>query len=347
MPNESICWEAVASRNTQADGAFVYAVRSTGIYCRPSCPSRRPSRDQVVFFSAPDAAEEAGYRACKRCQPQAATTDQVEWVQRACRLIEDRLDSSPTLAELGDQLNVSPHHLQKVFKRVMGISPREYAEACRVERLKAGLRDGANVTHAMLNAGYNSSSRLYDGAPIGMTPTAYRSGGQGMNIQYTITDSALGYLLVAATEKGVCAVSLGDSPEKLETDLLKEYPGAALHRDEAGLGEWVSAILSYLEGHQPNLALPIDVQATAFQRRVWQELQTIPYGSTRSYGEIAQGIGSPTASRAVARACATNPVALVIPCHRVVQANGDPGGYRWGVERKRELLAREKQAANA
>lgn len=349
-PDEDACWRAVLARDPRSDGAFVYAVRSTGIYCRPSCPARRPQREQVLFFAMPAAAERMGFRPCRRCRPQqAATPDpQVELVQRACRYIEAHSNEPLTLAGLGAQFHLSPHHLQRTFKRIMGITPRQYAEACRLNQLKAQLRAGEAVTGALYEAGFGSSSRLYERAParLGMTPATYRRGGQGVRIGYTIVDCPLGRLLVAATGHGVCAVSLGDSDADLVAALVHEYPAAAIERDDAGLSQWVSAILAYLNGQQPHLDLPLDVQATAFQWQVWEALRSIPYGSTRSYREIAQALGQPTAARAVARACATNPVALVIPCHRAVRQDGGLGGYRWGLERKRRLLEQERTTAS-
>ena len=346
-------WQAVMERDSHANGRFVYAVRSTGIYCNPSCPSRRPRREEVVFFPLPSAAEEAGFRACKRCRPpESAVADpQVELVQRACRYIEQHLDDMPGLAELGGQVNVSPFHLQRVFKRVMGISPRQYAEARRLGQFKEQLKEGETVTQALYEVGFSSSSRLYERAPdqLGMTPTTYRRGGPGMSITYTIVDSALGRLLVAATDKGICSVCIGDDDAKLEAALWQEYPRAEIRRDgeDAGLHAWVETLVRHLDGQQPHFDLPVDVQATAFQWRVWQELQAIPYGATRSYSQVAQAIGQPKATRAVARACATNPVALVVPCHRVVRENGHMGGYRWGIERKQQLLKQEASGEKA
>lgn len=344
-------WQAVMSRDSGLDGAFVYAVRSTGIYCRPSCPSRRPERGQVRFFAQPDAAEQAGFRACKRCRPREASSreEQVAIVQQLCRYMEEHLESTLTLNDLGEQAHLSPFHLQRMFKSVMGITPRQYAEAVRVGQFKERLKEGETVTAAIFDAGYSSSSRLYERVhtQLGMTPVTYRKGGAGMHIRYTVTDSPLGRLLVAVTEKGICSVCLGDDDLLLEAALKGEYPAADIQRDDADLSEEVLAILRYLRGQQPHLDLPLDVQATAFQWRVWQELQAIPYGSTRSYSEIAQAIGQPGAARAVARACATNPAALVIPCHRVVREDGNPGGYRWGSERKRRLLEQEQEQSSA
>jgi AraC family transcriptional regulator, regulatory protein of adaptative response / methylated-DNA-[protein]-cysteine methyltransferase len=340
-------WQAVMTRDEELDGVFVYAVRSTGVYCRPSCPSRRPKREQVLFFVRPEAAEEAGFRACKRCRPRELSSreEQVALVQQLCHYIEEHLESQLTLTDLGEQAHLSPYHLQRVFKSVMGITPRQYAEACRMGQFKARLREGETVTTALFDAGYSSSSRLYERAPgqLGMTPVTYRKGGAGMQIRYTIVDSPLGRLLVAATEKGICSVCLGDDDAPLEMALRREYTAGDIQRDDTELSVEVNELLRYLRGQQPHLDLPVDVQATAFQWRVWQELRSIPYGSTRSYSEIAQAIGQPKARRSVAQACATNPAALVIPCHRVVRGNGDLGGYRWGVERKRRLLEQEQE----
>ncbi len=358
------CWRAVQARDARLDGKFVYAVRSTGIYCRPWCPSRRPRRAQVSFFAQPEAAERRGFRPCRRCQPQEAVlgpsdklpllalrasraNPQAELVQRVCRYIEAHLEGPLTLAALAAKAGIGPHQLQRAFERVMRITPRQYADALRLGRLKKQLRKGDDVTTALYEAGYGSSSRLYErsDAQLGMTPATYRRGGQGMRIGYTIVDSPLGRLLVGATSRGISAVSLGDSDGQLETALREEYPKAEVHRDTDGLSQWVRALLRHLNGQQPRLELPVDVQATAFQRRVWEALRAIPYGTTRSYSQIARSLGRPTATRAVARACATNPASVVIPCHRVVREDGHLGGYRWGLERKRALLEREKALA--
>ncbi|HZS76596.1 MAG TPA: bifunctional DNA-binding transcriptional regulator/O6-methylguanine-DNA methyltransferase Ada [Ktedonobacteraceae bacterium] len=335
-------WQAVLNRDRSSNGRFVYAVRSTGIYCNPSCSSRKPKREQVVFFARPEEAEEAGFRPCKRCSPKHGDP-QLEIVQQTCRYIEEHLEAG--LEELGAQVGLSPFHLQRVFKRVMGISPRQYAEAKRLEQLKEQLKEGETVTGALYEVGFSSSSRLYERAPeqLGMTPTAYRNGGKGMHIRYTIVDSPLGRLLVGATEKGVCAVCIGDDDAQLEAALKEEYARAEIQRDgeNDALSRWVSAIVRHLEGQEPHLDLPIDVQATAFQWRVWQELRNIPYGQTASYSQIAKAMGQPKAVRAVANACANNPVAIVVPCHRVIHSNGRVDGYRWGSERKKKLLEQE------
>ena len=341
---EEAYWQAVLERDSQANGRFVYGVRSTGIYCKPSCPSRKPKREQVVFFPEPAQAEGAGFRACRRCQPQTGEQDaQVELVQRACRYIEDHLDETLRLEQLGAEIGLSQAYAQRLFKRVMGISPRQYAEAQRLERIKSQLKGGASVTRTLYDVGYSSSSRLYERAPgqLGMTPTVYKRGGAGMFIAYTIVDSPLGRLLVAGTEQGICRVGLADSDEVLEGTLRLEYPAAELYKDGERLRPWLEEVIRHLVGEQPHLNLPVDIRATAFQWRVWEELRAIPYGQTRSYSEIARAIGQPQARRAVAQACKQNPVPLIIPCHRVVRDDGSLGGYRWGAERKQRLLAQE------
>lgn len=357
--NADTMWQSVLARDRAADGAFVYAVRSTGIYCRPSCPSRRPHREQVSFFPLPEAAEREGFRECRRCQPRATGTrdPRTRLVARICREIEQRIagdgaadnDSRTTLGTLAHQARMSPHQLERTFRSVMGITPRQYADERRMRHLKSRLKKGDNVTTALYDAGFGSSSRLYERAPthLGMTPATYRQGGSGMSIHYTIVNSPMGRLLVGATEKGVSAVYLGESDARLENALKKEYPRADIRHDSAGLSAWVSKILGHLRGREPHLDLPTDIQATAFQRRVWEELRRIPYGTTKTYTEVARAIGRPNAVRAVARACATNPVSVVVPCHRVVRGDGKLAGYRWGIERKRSLLEREKAAGNS
>ncbi|HXG08888.1 MAG TPA: methylated-DNA--[protein]-cysteine S-methyltransferase [Gemmataceae bacterium] len=267
-----------------------------------------------------------------------------ETIRRACRYIEANLEDRLTLEVLGAHVGLSPAHLQRLFKRVTGITPRQYADACRLGRFKSRLKQRRTVTMALYEAGYGSSSRLYEraAAQLGMTPATYRRGGRGMRIGYTIVDSPLGRLLLAATERGICGVCLGDSDRALAAALRREYPAAEIRRDGVCLGPWIEEFLNYLRGQQPHLDLPLDVQATAFQWRVWQELRSIPYGETRTYAEIARALGQPTAVRAVARACASNPVALIIPCHRVVREDGGLGGYRWGLKRKQALLEQER-----
>jgi len=340
-------WDVVLARDSRFDGRFVFAVHSTKIFCRPSCPARRPRRDRVAFFPLPEAAAQAGFRACKRCLPQQASVvdPQVGMVQRVCRLLERNPDETLSLENLGNDVGLSPFHVQRTFKNLMGITPREYAEAIRTDRFKSRVRGGASVTNSMYDAGYGSSSRLYERAnsELGMTPATYSRGGKEVVIDYATTKSPLGYLLVAATNKGLCAVRLGNTIGALEDDLKNEYSAAEIRKSAGALDNALQQIVEHLEGKQPKLSLPLDIRATAFQRQVWQALQSIPYGSTRSYSEVAKAIGQPKAVRAVARACATNPVALVIPCHRVIRGNESLGGYRWGIERKKKLLEKAKE----
>jgi AraC family transcriptional regulator, regulatory protein of adaptative response / methylated-DNA-[protein]-cysteine methyltransferase len=347
-------WNAVLARDASRDGSFVFAVRSTGIYCRPSCPARRPHREQVRFFKIPEAAEQAGFRACKRCHPRRAhaSNPHIELVRRVCHIIDEHDHDSVTVESLSSIAGVSAHHLQRTFKQIMGITPRQYADSRKLNRFKSGVKNGASVTEAMYDAGYGSSRALYEksSAQLGMTPATYGRGGKGMRIAFTIGDSALGRLLVAATERGVCSVTLGDSDAELIRALFAEYPEASIDSKDTSISPslnlWLDCVLDALQG-EPRRDLPMDVQATAFQWRVWEELRRIPFGSTRSYQEIAKAIGKPNAVRAVARACASNRLALVIPCHRVIRENKSLGGYRWGMERKEKLLKQEKALANA
>ena len=338
-------WEAVNGRDPRMDGFFFYAVLSTGVYCRPSCPSRRPRRANVLFFRERAAAEHAGFRPCLRCKPAdpAGAHPHAELVRRVCRHIEANLDSPLTLRELGRALGLSPFHLQRTFKSLAGITPRAYADACRLNALKAGLGRGESVTRAMVDAGYSSTSRLYErtASQLGMAPSEYRKRGAGVAIRYAVIESGLGKLLLAATAKGVCAIRFGDSRRALEQALRQEFAGARLAYDPASLAAWTGALAGHLEGEPARLDLPLDIRATAFQRLVWEHLRGIPRGKTESYAEVARAIGQPAATRAVARACASNPVAVAIPCHRVIRGDGSLGGYRWGMERKRRLLEGE------
>jgi AraC family transcriptional regulator of adaptative response/methylated-DNA-[protein]-cysteine methyltransferase len=339
-------WKAVLARDGGFDANFVYAVRSTGVYCRPSCPSRRPQRHQVVFYPEPEAAERAGFRPCRRCgNHRGADQGQSDFVAGALAALGAAGDDSATVAALSKRLQVSPDRLTRGFKRATGVTPREYRDAQRLSRLKTTLRTSENVAAAVYDAGFGSSRAVYERAPVqlGMTPGAYRRGGEGMRIGYTIVGSPLGRLLIAATERGVCSVCIGDTDEPLQTALREEYPRAEIVRDAAGLELHVRQLREHLAGRARALDLPVDVQATAFQWKVWQALRDIPYGETRSYSEIAQAVGSPRAVRAVGHACATNRVAVVIPCHRAVRQDGSLGGYRWGLERKQALLDRERK----
>jgi AraC family transcriptional regulator, regulatory protein of adaptative response / methylated-DNA-[protein]-cysteine methyltransferase len=355
-------WRAVQTRDRGADGTFVYAVRSTGIYCRPSCPSRKPRREQVVFFALAQAAESGGFRPCRRCRPRLTRIRdaRIEAVARTCRQIDAHViadagsdageDARLTLETLSRYEALSPHQLERAFLATMGITPRQYADSQRMRRLKQNLKKGDNVTTALYEAGYGSSSRVYERAHahLGMTPASYGRGGAGMTIDYAIATSPLGRVLVAATERGISAVYLGTCDAELRAALRKEYPRADVRpagRAAGELGGWTKKILNHLRGQEPSLDLPTDVRATAFQRRVWEELRRIPYGATRTYTEVARAIGQPTAIRAVARACATNPVSVVVPCHRVVREDGSLAGYRWGIDRKRELLQQEAGVA--
>ncbi len=342
---EAARWSAVVGRDRRADGRFVYAARSTGIFCRPSCSSRKPRRDRVAFFDTPAEAARAGYRACKRCRPatEIGPDPWIEKIRRACVYLAN-VEGHLPLGALAARLGGSPYHFQRNFKRIVGVSPREYADACRLGKVKRGLRAGRDVTGAMLDAGYGSSSRFYERAvpKLGMTPSAYRRGGAGLRIRYTTVASPLGRLLVGASERGVCTVALASTDDELASILAREFPSAEITRDRGALAESSRAIVAHLAGRQPRLDLPLDVRATAFQWQVWQALAAIPYGETRTYAEVARAIGRPRAVRAVARACAANPVAIAIPCHRVVPSAGGVGGYRWGRERKEALLARER-----
>jgi AraC family transcriptional regulator, regulatory protein of adaptative response / methylated-DNA-[protein]-cysteine methyltransferase len=352
VTNNPELWSAVLSRDASRDGSFVFAVKSTGIYCRPSCPARRPRPEQVRFFQLPEAAEQAGFRACRRCHPRRARTSdpQVELVRRICHAIAEHDEEPLTLKTLSEETGVSAHHLQRTFKDVMGITPRQYAESHRLKQFKSNVKRGSSVTEAMYDAGYGSSRGLYEKSAeqLGMTPATYGRGGRGMHIIYTIADSRLGRILVAATERGVCSVTLGDSDSELVGALFAEYPHASIDSKDTvispSLNLWLSKVLEQVEGRVPRADLPLDIQATAFQWRVWEELRRIPRGATRSYQEIAAAIGKPKAVRAVARACAGNHVAVIIPCHRVIRADAQLGGYRWGLDRKKKLLQSEKHA---
>jgi AraC family transcriptional regulator of adaptative response/methylated-DNA-[protein]-cysteine methyltransferase len=339
-------WNAVVARDSGQDGEFVFAVASTGVYCRPSCPARRPRRENVTFYSRPEQAEKAGFRACLRCQPRSFSGHpQSDSAKEICRYIEQHLDEPITLERLGKVFRQSPFHLQRRFKAALGITPREYADSCRLRLLKRNLQAGDNVTRAMYDAGYGSSSRLYEktASQLGMTPDKYRRGAIAATVRYACADSPLGRMLIAATDRGVCAIQFARSDGELIEGLKREFPFAVRKPDEGGLQAWVSALLSKMIGQELNAALPLDIRATAFQRRVWTYLQSIPFGATRSYKEVAKAIGQPSASRAVARACATNPVAVAIPCHRVVREDGNISGYRWGMERKKTLLEMEQR----
>jgi len=346
-------WRAVASRDASADGRLFYGVTTTGVYCRPSCPSRRPKRENVRFFAVSADAERDGFRACRRCRPNdIARAD--EAVTRVRMLIDQHVDRGTEgalpLDALAKDVGMSPWHLQRVFVAQVGLSPARYLRARRGERFKDRLRAGGTVSRATFDVGFASSSRAYELAAqqLGMTPAEYRRGGSGTGIRYQVVPTSLGQLLVAATSRGVCAVTLGDDADALVNALAAEYPEASLvhaERSDATFAAWVESVVAYIDREGASPQLPLDVRATAFQWRVWRALQEIPLGETRSYTEVAEAIGSPRAVRAVASACASNRVALVIPCHRVLRSDGALSGYRWGPERKRRLLEREQKAA--
>ncbi len=339
------CWRATRARDRRADGTFVLAVRSTHIYCRPSCPARRPLRRNVVFYRTREEAEQNGYRPCLRCRPNEISGP-VALVQRAADQLAQSSEETLSLRELARILGATQSTLRRAFLQVSGLKPRELAEALRLKRFKALLRAGTSITDALYETGYGSSSRVYErsNSQLGMTPATYRKGGQGMKLGYVIAKSPLGKTLVAATNRGVSAVYLGDEESKLVAELREEYPRAEITAATNSFERWVKEVLLRIEGQPPHFELPLDLQATAFQRRVWQELQRIPRGRTRTYSEVARSLGRPKAVRAVARACATNPVSIVVPCHRVVRQDGALAGYRWGLSCKEQLLASERSA---
>ncbi len=343
-----LAWQQVLARDTQADGRFVYAVETTGIFCRPSCPSHRPSQRHVRFFLNPEDAMGAGYRACRRCHP-AGPHAEAATVTSLCQYIEDRLDRMVTLRELGTHTGQSPFTIQRMFERVLGISPRQYQIERRAEHLRNALAPAPTVTDAVYQAGYASPSRMYEraGSTLGMHPQSFRRGGEGEVISYALTACPLGLVLVAMTERGVCHVAMGDTTPPLESSLRTRFPRAEIRAVEAGesipLARAIESIVSSMTEHPTALDLPLDLRATAFQLRVWQALRAIPAGQTRSYSELAAELGHPRAVRAVAQACARNPVAIAIPCHRVIGRDGALTGYRWGTERKRKLLEWEKR----
>lgn len=344
--NEEVFWQAVNANDARFDGAFYLGVKTTGIYCRPSCRARTPKRENVEFFATWTDAERFGLRACLRCKPKIAEAadPQITKILKVCDLL--RSDDAYSLEELAGEVGLSPYHLQRSFKEVIGVSPKKYSEAKRMERFKSELREGSDVTAAMYDAGFGSSSRLYEKAAenMGMTPAAYKKGGQGVTINYSITDCELGRILVARTIKGLCNVAFADNDESLETNLRSEYPNAEVVKDAKVLKGFVDEILQHLAGEKKRLDLPLDIQATAFQMRVWELLRKIPYGETITYSQLAEHLGDRNKVRAVAQACANNRVAVVVPCHRVVGKDGKMTGYRWGVERKETLLANERRS---
>ena len=335
----------VLARDARADGDFVYAVKSTGVFCRPTCPSRRPKRENIEFFDSPDQAQQAGYRACRRCTP-LERNPQMQKVEAACRYMDENLDVTLSLTAISRHVAISPFHFQRMFKRALGISPREYQQAKRAGKFRQALRGDSSVTEAIYEAGFSSSSRAYESIPaqLGMTPSAYRRGGEGVEINYTVISTELGKLLVATTKRGVCSVRFGESEAEMVRELKSDFSAAQINRDDKKLEPVAAQIKQSLSSPAAPLNIPLDLRGTAFQQMVWKELRRIPRGETRSYAEVARTIGRPKAVRAVANACASNPAALVVPCHRVVHKNGDLSGYRWGLKRKAALLEKERQS---
>jgi len=344
MLNADHCWESLQRRDKSEDGRFYFGVMTTGVFCRPSCPARPPLRKNVRFYESPEQAQRDGLRACLRCRPLETVDRDIGRIRDVCKYIDDQEGASLSLADLSGRVGLSPYHFQRKFKAIVGVSPRKYAEAAKLKKLKDGLRVSSGIADAIFDAGFGSSSRVYERANtrLGMTPNQYRQGGLHVTITYVTVDSPLGLMMIGATDRGLSLVQFGDREENLLASLRTEYPKAILEPMSTPyppqFEAWVSALNRHLRGAQPHIELPLDVRSTAFQMRVWNYLQSIPYGEVQSYGEVASGIGNPTAVRAVARACAANRVAIVIPCHRVIRGTGDLGGYRWGIARKRALI---------
>jgi AraC family transcriptional regulator of adaptative response/methylated-DNA-[protein]-cysteine methyltransferase len=348
MLDSETCWAAVENRDAGADGSFFYGVRTTGVYCRPGCASRLPLRANAVFFETTAAAEADGFRPCKRCRPNddSAASRHLAAIEKACALLRAS-EAMPSLAELADAAGISRFHFHRVFKQIMGTTPRDYARTHRLGQFGRRLAAGQPVAEAIYASGFGSSSRAYEDAPsaLGMTPGARRRGGDGETIRFVTVSTPLGWALVAATERGICMTALGDDRDQLASALRQRFPAAEVIAEDVGLRQWADRIVRFITAPERNLDLPLDIRGTAFQARVWRALQKIPLGKTMSYAEIAAALGQPKAVRAVAQACAANKLALIVPCHRVIRSDGDLGGYRWGVERKRALLARERAAA--
>jgi AraC family transcriptional regulator, regulatory protein of adaptative response / methylated-DNA-[protein]-cysteine methyltransferase len=348
MLNFEECWTAVENRDASADGNFFYGVRTTGVYCRPGCASRRPLRTNTAFFETTAAAEAAGFRACKRCRPadDSAASRHVAAIEKACALLRTS-ESVPSLGELADAACVSRFHFHRVFKQITGVTPRDYARSHRLHRLGEKLDSGQPIAASIYASGFGSSSRAYEAAPagLGMTPGARRRKGSGETIRFVTVSTPLGWALVAATARGICMTALSDDRDSLAVTLQQRFPRAELIAEDAQLKGWADRIVRFITAPDQNLDLPLDIRGTAFQARVWRALQKIPLGKTASYTEIAAALGQPKAVRAVAQACAANKLALIVPCHRVIRSDGELGGYRWGLERKRALLERERAAA--
>jgi len=343
MASSNKRWESVLARDMSADGEFVYGVKSTGIFCRPSCPSRRPNRQQVEFFNSPSDAQKAGYRACRRCTP-SERNPQLGKIEAACRYIDQNLETTLSLRAISAKVGMSPFYFQRIFKRTLGITPREYQKSKRAAQFRSALRTQPRVTDAIYEAGYSSSSRAYEQSAqeLGMTPSDFRRKGEGIAIHFTVVSTELGKMLVASTPRGICSVRFGESEAALGKELKEEFAAATIKRDDDALEPVAARVAELLNASSLPSSFALDIQGTAFQQMVWNELRQIPRGETRSYAQLAASIGRPKAVRAVANACASNPVAVVVPCHRVVQKNGSLSGYRWGVERKAALLRKEQ-----
>jgi AraC family transcriptional regulator, regulatory protein of adaptative response / methylated-DNA-[protein]-cysteine methyltransferase len=341
---EAAKWKALTERDANADGHFFYSVRTTGVYCRPSCASRPAKRENVAFHVTPKDAEAAGFRPCRRCHPNdlSLASRRAHAIAKACRLIEQSEDS-PDLDAIARAASMTRFHFQRVFKAVTGLTPKAYAQLHRASRVRDNLQRSSNVTDAIYESGFNSSGRFYAAADdmLGMTPSAFRAGGDSVDIRFAVGETSLGSVLVAATDKGICSILFGDDPDTLVKDLQSRFPKANLRGGDAQFEEWVAVVIGFVEAPRLGLDLPLDVRGTVFQRRVWTALRQIPIGTTASYAEIAKKVGLPGGSRAIAQACAANPLAVAIPCHRVVRSDGELSGYRWGVARKRQLLERE------
>lgn len=340
-------WQGVLKRDRAFDGVIVYAVISTKIYCLPSCPARKPKRTNVLFFDRYIEAQQAGFRPCKRCHPNRDLPKQpnLELIEKICREIDRSVENSPTLTQLATSYDLSPSYLQRTFKKIVGITPKQYTEFSRFCRFKQEIQQTTNIAQAVYQSGYNSSSSLYEkiSLKLGMTPQMYQQQGKDIKIIYTIVPCDLGYLLVATTDKGICAIKLGDRSTELIASLTEEFKQGTITQSDSTHRDWIEQILGLIAGKQTDPHLPLDIRGTVFQQQVWQALRNIPYGQTKTYQEIAQDIGKPQATRAIGNACGANPVALVIPCHRVIRSDGRLGGYRWGIERKQKLIEAETQ----
>jgi AraC family transcriptional regulator, regulatory protein of adaptative response / methylated-DNA-[protein]-cysteine methyltransferase len=337
-------WEAIVRRDERADGLFLYGVETTGIYCRPTCPSKIPGRKNVRFFSSWEEAERSNYRPCKRCNPRQPfdTSKHQEAVINACRIMDER-NTPCSLKELAGLVGLSPFHFHRIFKQILGVTPRQYFIEKRAHRVRDYLRESENITDVLYDSGFGSSSRFYheSGATLGMKPSEFRKGGPGKQIRYTISSTYLGWILIAATQKGICNIEFGDNPESLKEKIKVRFPYAELEGHDPLFSSWVTQILSFLESPLQAPDVPLDIRGTAFQYKVWDALRAIPVGSTATYAQISAQIGSDKACRAVARACASNQLAVIIPCHRVIRKDKTLGGYRWGIKRKKMLLERE------